>query len=129
MTIPDHIVAALARGTRSVLVCGGRSYRDVKMVNVVLDAIDLKAPIALVMQGAATGADECARAWAARRAVACLSVPADWGRLGRAAGPLRNQRMLDDWSPSVVVAFPGGAGTADMVRRARSGRVPVLEVS
>jgi hypothetical protein len=37
---------------------------------------------------------------------------------GRAAGPRRNQRMLEDFRPDLVVAFPGGRGTAYMVRRA-----------
>jgi hypothetical protein len=40
---------------------------------------------------------------------------------GPAAGPIRNQRMLD-WGPDLVVAFAGGKGTADMVRRARCRR-------
>lgn len=44
---------------------------------------------------------------------------------GKAAGPIRNQRMLDEGKPDLVVAFPGGRGTADMVRRAKAAGVPV----
>jgi hypothetical protein len=32
---------------------------------------------------------------------------------------------LRDHKPDIVVAFPSGAGTADMVRRARKAGVPV----
>jgi hypothetical protein len=54
--------------------------------------------------------------------------PADWAKHGRAASPIRNQQMLDEGRPNLVVAFPGGRGTADMVRRARSAGVEVIEV-
>ena len=46
-----------------------------------------------------------------------MEMPADWTKHGKAAGPIRNQKMLDE-CPDLVVAFPGGKGTADMVRRA-----------
>ena len=42
---------------------------------------------------------------------------------------LRNQRMLDEGKPDLVVAFPGGRDTADMVRRARSAGVEVVEIA
>jgi hypothetical protein len=37
--------------------------------------------------------------------------------------------MLDDGKPELVVAFPGGRGTADMMRRAREAGVEVIEVA
>jgi ABC-type sugar transport system substrate-binding protein len=37
--------------------------------------------------------------------------------------------MLDEGKPDIVVAFPGGTGTADMVRRARKAGVVVIEVT
>lgn len=43
----------------------------------------------------------------------------------RAAGPIRDQEMLDKGKPDLVVAFLGNRGTADMVRRAREAGVPV----
>jgi hypothetical protein len=45
------------------------------------------------------------------------------------AGPLRNQRMLDEGKPDLVVAFPGGGGTKDLVRRAVKAGVSVHEVN
>ena len=49
-----------------------------------------------------------------------------WDELGKKAGPLRNQRMLDDGKPDMVVAFPGGGGTKDMVRRAAKAGVAIM---
>ncbi len=51
-----------------------------------------------------------------------------WERHGRAAGVIRNQAMLD-YGIDLVLAFPGGRGTADMVRRARSAGVAVAAVA
>jgi hypothetical protein len=53
----------------------------------------------------------------------------EWDELGKKAGPLRNQRMLDEGKPDLVVAFPGGGGTKDMVRRAVKAGVSVHEVN
>jgi hypothetical protein len=80
----------------------------------------------VIVHGAAVGADQMAGSWARSRGVAEAAFPADWGRDGRAAGPIRNQRMLDEGRPDLVVAFPGGRGTADMVRRARAAGVAVV---
>jgi hypothetical protein len=51
---------------------------------------------------------------------------ADWRKYGAAAGPIRNQRMLEG-PPDIVVAFAGGKGTADMVQRARAAGIAVIE--
>jgi phosphoribosylformylglycinamidine (FGAM) synthase-like amidotransferase family enzyme len=36
--------------------------------------------------------------------------------------------MLDESMPHLVIAFPGGRGTADMVKRSKAAGVHVLEV-
>lgn len=109
-----------------VLVCGGRNYRDMKSVFASLDGLD---PVpSLIVHGGATGADSCAGEWARKRGVVCRVYHADWHKHGRAAGPIRNQKMLDCGKPEMVMAFPGGVGTADMVRRAKAAGVKVTEI-
>jgi hypothetical protein len=55
------------------------------------------------------------------------------GLMGKAwagkAGPIRKQQMLDEGKPDLVVAFPGGRGTAHMVRIARAAGIEVIEAS
>ena len=36
--------------------------------------------------------------------------------------------LLDEGKPDLVVAFPGGGGTADMILRAERAGVPVRQV-
>jgi hypothetical protein len=76
------------------------------------------------MQGGARGADALAKEWAMTKAD--LEIKADWKKYGPAAGPIRNQQMLD-WGPDLVVAFAGGKGMAGMVALARAASVPVIE--
>lgn len=111
-----------------VLVCGGRDYRDKAFLWSVLDGLGPPAASEII-SGMAPGADSYAAEWAQRFGFPLHKFHADWKTHGKAAGPIRNQRMLDEGKPDLVVAFPGGRGTADMVRRARSAGVPVMEIA
>jgi len=113
---------------RRVLVCGGRNFADRAMVDRVLDAQHAAAPIELLIEGGARGADRHAKAWALSHCVSVLTYEANWELHGKAAGPIRNLLMLDEGKPSLVVAFPGGRGTANMVEQARKRGVPLLIV-
>lgn len=111
-----------------VLVCGGRDFNDQAFVFGVLDMLSEELVINAVIQGdCPTGADHLARMWAISRNYHFDRFPADWRGYGKAAGPIRNQRMIDEGRPTKVITFPGGRGTADMVRRARAAGVEVLE--
>lgn len=111
-----------------VLVCGSRKYADRWHVYEVLDAAHAANPISLIIHGGATGADALAHAWAEERGIRFARYRAEWKRFGNAAGPIRNQMMLDREHPDLVIKFPGRTGTADMVRKARAANVPVFTV-
>lgn len=114
-----------------ILVCGGRKFDDYKLLESTLDRLwgphYLDPPT--IIQGGATGADSLAKMYAIDCDLVYEEYRADWYKHGKAAGPIRNQNMLDFGNPDVVVAFPGGAGTADMVKRAKKAKVKVVEVT
>jgi hypothetical protein len=112
-----------------VLVCGGRDYADARALNEALDAIHRETPITRLIHGAARGADSLAATWAVSRGIPASAFPADWKQDGKAAGFIRNARMLRDGRPELVVAFPGGKGTAHMVKLAKDAGVPVREIA
>lgn len=112
-----------------VLVCGGRKFADMPLLFHTLDGLNAEHPIAVIIEGAARGADSLARLWAKARHVRVEEFPADWRRHGKMAGPLRNTQMLKEGKPDLVVAFPGDAGTMDMVDKAARAKVRVLEIS
>lgn len=112
---------------KTVLVCGGRYYRDREFLFLQLNTLHEEDKIGKIINGGATGADTLSSLWAARTGVRFEIYRADWHRYGNGAGPIRNQHMLDDGRPDLVVAFPGGDGTADMVRKARAANVKVID--
>lgn len=108
-----------------VLVCGGRGYRDFQVLAHELD--DMKP--SKIVHGGASGADELADQYAYWRHIPVSVYRADWDQHGRAAGPIRNQEMLDKEKPDKALALPGGRGTADMVRRLKKAGIPVREIA
>ena len=120
------------------IICGGRHFADTGMFDSAMgDLIRLRGMPQRVIEGGAiriteegvkVGADYLAGEWAKAHALDLSVEKADWLRHGHAAGPIRNQAMLDKYAPDLVVAFPGGRGTADMVRRSRKAGVDVAEI-
>ncbi len=106
-----------------VLVCGGRNFADVRLLTAALD--NLPSTPTLIVHGEARGADTLAGQWARKNKIPVKSYPAQWNKHGRAAGPIRNKEMLDKEKPDLVVAFPGGKGTAHMAKIARENGVDV----
>lgn len=111
-----------------ILVCGGRDYADRAFLFESLDAVHSSTPIQTLIHGHATGADSLADEWARERRVAIHGFRALWKQHGTAAGPIRNQRMLDVGKPDRVIAFAGGRGTTDMCDRAILARIPVTRL-
>lgn len=109
-----------------ILVCGGRDFSDSILLNKTLRDFFF-GPEDVLICGMARGADRMAYDWVKARDILIEEYPAEWDKHGKAAGFIRNQDMLDS-GVDVVVAFPGGRGTADMVRRARKAGVEVVEI-
>jgi len=111
------------------IVCGGRDFTDREWVYAHLDRLHKQYSFHRIIQGGARGVDELARDWCASRMVEYDNVPADWKTLGNAAGPIRNQRMVDEYRPDGCIAFPGGRGTADMMSRAMVANLPTIMIT
>lgn len=112
-----------------VLVCGGRNFNDALTLGSWLGGIHKDHGIDLLIEGGAAGADYMARKFAEWVGIPVRTYPADWDRHGRAAGPIRNKQMLDEGKPDLVVAFPGGNGTQNMVEQATAAGVRVLHAT
>jgi hypothetical protein len=118
-----------------VLVCGGRdttreqaafiySYLCEEFNGVVNEPLT-------IISGMARGVDSVAAEWANDQMssnVILQEYPANWERYGKRAGYLRNKQMLEEGKPDLVIAFPGGKGTAMMIKLAEEAGVPVEKV-
>src|SRR5215468_5848253 len=111
-----------------VLVCGGRAFADAAFVHAELDRLHAQYRFTILIEGDARGVDRIAGEWAKAKGVDLRKFPADWKREGRHAALIRNERMLTDGRPEMVVAFPGGNGTAYTCSKAEQTGIPVLRI-
>lgn len=108
--------------TLSVGVTGGRDYACRDRVFSVLKRLKID----ILHIGDASGADEFARLWADEHGVPVIIHEAEWNKYGKGAGPIRNRHLVR--SVDLLVAFPGGRGTANCVEQALKEGVIVLRV-
>lgn len=116
---------------KRVLACGGRHLKDIDLVWDSLDLYNEDVGIEVLIHGGAEGADSHASAWAKSRGIPELPFPVseeEWAILGLKAGPLRNTKMIVEGKPELVIAFPGGKGTANMIKQATAAGIPVVEI-
>lgn len=115
-----------------ILITGDRNWDDLAFIEKVITTLG-RDRIVYVVHGdcgvidnvtgmPVRGADKMA-GWVCRKwGIPCHAVPAMWGRYGKAAGPIRNQSMLDRYLLDVCIAFHDditkSTGTKDMVGRA-----------
>ncbi len=126
-----------------VIVTGGRDYQDKEVVWGTLDRIHREGyfqwqqtvpvgprNIVWIITGACPygGADLLAENWAKENEVNYIGYPAKFktGPRGKAEGPYRNAGMAEYAEASLVVAFPGGRGTANMIAEAKIRGIPIL---
>ena len=113
-----------------VLICGTREGVDEQLI--IRDVMELEqrfgADNLFIVQGGALGVDAQARRIAVNRKLCHAEFPANWSRYGKAAGPIRNQDMLDIARPQVVLAYPSRAsiGTRHMIQIARERGIEVI---
>lgn len=107
-----------------LIICGGRDYVFDAKDEAWLDMLRVTEGVSLVIEGGATGADFCGRQWAKVRGIPVHTEKADWAKHGKAAGPIRNEKMATLGEGCAV--FPGGKGTAYMEQAARRNGLQVF---
>ena len=114
------------------IICGGRDFcKTLEGVNLVRQWLYGNRPELVIVGGDdstyTSGVDATAYSWCRDWGWPCAVVPAWWQANGNGAGPRRNSLMLK-LGADTCVAFPGGRGTADMVRKARKAGLMIIEV-
>jgi UDP-N-acetylmuramoylalanine-D-glutamate ligase len=111
-----------------VLVCGGRDFIDYELFQQAMTRY-VGHLVPVIIQGGAKGADFLAKVWAHKYNLECVEYQPDWDKHKKAAGIIRNKEMLESGKPDVVIAFPGGSGTANMIDIAKKAGIRVIEIA
>lgn len=114
---------------KRVLICGGRKFSDMEKINATMEQVRpwLDSSFCII-QGGASGADRLGAAWAFFEGCPMIEMRANWDKYANHAGNIRNGWMIEYAMPDLVIAFPGGTGTANMVKRARAANIDVFVV-
>lgn len=126
-----------------MLICGDREWDDLAAIQHLVTGTKLWCEILgeeyIVIEGGASGADTMAGDAARYLSIEVWEIPARWERYGKAAGPRRNQVMLEllkkaasEGETVVCYAFHDdirkSKGTADMVKRCKKEGIPTYIV-
>ena len=113
---------------RKVVIGGCRGFKDYAVLCDFVDAClaDIKHRYEIcIVSGCCAGTDTLGERYAAEHGYAVERHPADWGRHGRAAGPIRNREMVE--CSDYVIAFWDGVsrGTQSLITAAEELGKPV----
>ena len=92
-----------------LVVAGSRDFNNYDMLCSALDEVigELKAEYNVtIVSGTANGADKLGEKYAEKHGLKIERHPANWGRYGRGAGPIRNAEMVKA-SDGVIVFWNG----------------------
>jgi hypothetical protein len=110
-----------------VLCCGGRNFSDYNFVCLCLARLREVLGDFAIIHGGAKGADSLCGTWGKSQGLPVIVVEANWNIHDKGAGSIRNKWMLDYCEPTYVVAFSGGVGTQDMIRKSKAANLTVWE--
>lgn len=115
-----------------ILICGAREWINFdKIKKVLLEYPQSRETI--IIHGDWKGADKIAGYLAKQLNMTVEAYPANWDKYGKAAGPIRNQQMLDEGKPEMCYAFheciEKSRGTKDMVSRCEKAGIPYKVIS
>lgn len=113
-----------------ILVSGSRSIINPTRIREELDACLKELDVQLIIEGGARGADTIAYEWARDNNIPTRTFNADWKKYGKRAGIYRNEDMLREGKPHLVIAFPTAAsvGTRHMISIAKKAGVATLVI-
>jgi len=113
-----------------ILICGSRFYKNYIKIYYYIKSLQEKCDDLIIIEGGARGADRLARNACITLGIEYKEYQANWDKYGKAAGPIRNKKMLDD-NPDIdlVVSFHedinSSKGTKDMLNKARKKGIRV----
>lgn len=109
--------------TMKTIIAGWRDYHDPDLILQAVSQIDWR--ITEVVCGEGPGTDQLGKQWALDNGIPVTSFPANW-KLGRGAGPIRNQQMADYADALIAIPHPNSKGTKDMIKRAAANGLRIF---
>lgn len=101
-----------------LVVSGNRFFDNYKFFKDYFKPIVEKHKVIEIVQGGCRGVDALAVRFAIEFSIPYVTFEADWKTLGRAAGPIRNKKMVEYGDGLVAFWWKNSKGTADAIHTA-----------
>lgn len=103
-----------------IVIAGSRKYNNYEEAKEFIESCIKDDSPHVIMSGGCRGADKLGERYAEEKGYELRCFAAEWSRLGKAAGPLRNKIMAEE--ADVVICFWDGksSGTKSMIELARA---------
>lgn len=115
-----------------VIIAGSRTFHDYQLLLNAIQRFQREVgPITEIVSGGAKGADSLGERWAREHQVPVKVFLPDWDAHGPAAGPKRNQQMIDYVGKEgglIAIWVNRSRGTKDTIFRARKSGLPPRHV-
>jgi len=97
-----------------ILLCGSRYASPTRVAELARPYLNKGDTL---IHGDAPGADQAAKILGEELDITVIPFPAEWAKYGKAAGPIRNKKMLTEGKPDLILAYPIGEskGTRNMM--------------
>ena len=111
-----------------LIIAGSRHLRP--DFGFILSAIKMLKPgtITEVVSGCASGVDQEGEHWASHMNIPVMRFPADWIKLGKSAGPIRNEQMAKHADCLLLIWDGKSLGSKNMLSNMKKLNKPVFEV-
>ena len=106
-----------------VIIAGSRQIEDYETLSALIDAVGWD--ITEVVSGGCRGVDMMGERWAEEHGVPVRTFVADWARLGREAGELRNRDMANYADALILLWDAKSPGASCMLRESAKAGIAV----
>jgi|SRR5579884_2260511 len=119
-----------------IIIAGGREIHDPSILDAALESCPFAQFIdstTEIITGGARGVDAMADKWAEENGIDRVIFPANWTQHWKAAGMIRNKKMLDyallSYPDCGLIAIPGkGPGTRGMIKLCREAGMENIHI-
>jgi hypothetical protein len=109
----------------TIIVTGGAGFCDRARIYAELSATHNLYPITRMLVSDASKAEKIAAGWAGEMGIPVATFMLDYTMPRLDAVALRHQLMICQ-QPNLVLAFPGGASTADLINQSKLAEIKIV---
>ena len=112
-----------------VAIVGDRNFLDYSYFKKVIDLYKDVWGISFIVSGGARGVDTLAERYAKENEISYTAFVAEWSKYGKGAGPIRNQKIIENCDVVIAFLVETSKGTKNSVELAKKLNKPILIIN